>query len=502
MGQSDKDPIVSMKGITKDFSGVRVLDHVDFNIYRGRVMAFLGENGAGKSTLMKILTGVYTKTEGQVFFDGQEVSFQNTRESQSAGISIIHQELNLIRHLSIAENIFLGREPVNQARKINWKKLYADSQLLLDQLGMKESPKTQVAELSVGKQQMVEIAKALSFHSKVIIMDEPTGALTTTETETLFQVIRELRKEGTSVVYISHRLPEIFQICDDLTVLRDGTLIGERDITQMDEDTIIEMMVGRKLSEQYPRVVCPLGDEALKVEDLSNRFVKNISFSVRKGEILGVAGLMGSGRTELARTLYGVYKTDQGTIWLDGKTVRIGDPEEALALGIAYVSEDRKENGIVLGLSVLENTTLSSLRSFESRLGKLSRKKEKEATRGYVEDMSIKISGMDQLVRFLSGGNQQKVSLAKNLLTNPKILILDEPTRGVDVGAKKEIYGLINQFKQAGMSIVMISSEIPEILGISDRIMVMHEGRITGMLPIEEASQESIMSLAVGKGVN
>lgn len=502
MGQSDKNPIVSMKGITKDFSGVRVLDHVDFNIYRGRVMAFLGENGAGKSTLMKILTGVYTKTEGQVFFDGQEVSFQNTRVSQSAGISIIHQELNLIRHLSIAENIFLGREPVNQARKINWKKLYADSQFLLDQLGMKESPKTQVAELSVGKQQMVEIAKALSFHSKVIIMDEPTGALTTTETETLFQVIRELRKEGTSVVYISHRLPEIFQICDDLTVLRDGTLIGERDITQMDEDTIIEMMVGRKLSEQYPRVVCPLGDEALKVEDLSNRFVKNISFSVRKGEILGVAGLMGSGRTELARTLYGVYKTDQGTIWLDGKTVRIGDPEEALALGIAYVSEDRKENGIVLGLSVLENTTLSSLRSFESRLGKLSRKKEKEATRGYVEDMSIKISGMDQLVRFLSGGNQQKVSLAKNLLTNPKILILDEPTRGVDVGAKKEIYGLINQFKQAGMSIVMISSEIPEILGISDRIMVMHEGRITGMLPIEEASQESIMSLAVGKGVN
>lgn len=501
MGQSDKDPIVSMKGITKDFSGVRVLNHVDFNIYRGRVMAFLGENGAGKSTLMKILTGVYTKTEGQVFFDGQEVSFQNTRESQSAGISIIHQELNLIRHLSIAENIFLGREPVNQARKINWKKLYADSQLLLDQLGMKESPKTQVAKLSVGKQQMVEIAKALSFHSKVIIMDEPTGALTTTETETLFQVIRELRKEGTSVVYISHRLPEIFQICDDLTVLRDGTLIGERDITQMDEDTIIEMMVGRKLSEQYPRVVCPLGGEALKVEDLSNRFVKNISFSVKKGEILGVAGLMGSGRTELARTLYGVYKTDQGTIWLDGKTVRIGDPKEALALGIAYVSEDRKENGIVLGLSVLENTTLSSLRSFESRLGKLSRKKEKEATRGYVEDMSIKISGMDQLVRFLSGGNQQKVSLAKNLLTNPKILILDEPTRGVDVGAKKEIYGLINQFKQAGMSIVMISSEIPEILGISDRIMVMHEGRITGMLPIEEASQESIMSLAVGKGV-
>lgn len=501
MSQPSRKPIVSMKGITKEFSGVRILDQVDFNIYRGRVMAFLGENGAGKSTLMKILTGVYAKTQGQVFLDGQEVSFQNTGESQTAGISIIHQELNLIRHLSIAENIFLGREPVNQARKINWKKLYADSQLLLDQLGMKESPKTQVAELSVGKQQMVEIAKALSFHSKVIIMDEPTGALTMTETETLFRVIRELRKEGASVVYISHRLPEIFQICDDLTVLRDGKLIGERDITQVDEDTIIEMMVGRKLSEQYPRVVCPLGEEMLKAEGLSNRFVKDISFSVRKGEILGVAGLMGSGRTELARTLYGIYKADQGTIRLDGKTVRINDPKQALDLGVAYVSEDRKENGIVLGLSVLENTTLSSLQAFESRLGRLSRKKEKKAAGGYVEEMSIKISGMDQLVRFLSGGNQQKVSLAKNLLTNPKLLILDEPTRGVDVGAKKEIYGLINRFKQAGMSILMISSEIPEILGMSDRIMVMHEGRLTGMLSIEEASQEKIMSMAVGKGV-
>lgn len=501
MSQPGRKPIVSMKGIVKEFSGVRVLDQVDFNIYRGRVMAFLGENGAGKSTLMKILTGVYTKTAGQVFLNGQEVSFQNTRESQIAGISIIHQELNLIRHLSIAENIFLGREPVNQARKINWKKLYADSQLLLDQLGMKESPKTQVAELSVGKQQMVEIAKALSFHSKVIIMDEPTGALTMTESETLFRVIGELRKEGTSVVYISHRLPEIFQICDDLTVLRDGKLIGEREISQVNEDTIIEMMVGRKLSEQYPRIVCVPGEETLKAEGLSNRFVKDISFSVRKGEILGVAGLMGSGRTELARTLYGIYRADQGTIWLDKKAVQISNPKQALDLGIAYVSEDRKENGIVLGLSVLENTTLSSLRTFESKLGRLSRKKEKEAAGGYVKEMSIKISGMDQLVRFLSGGNQQKVSLAKNLLTNPKLLILDEPTRGVDVGAKKEIYGLINRFKQEGMSILMISSEIPEILGMSDRIMVMHEGRITGMLSIEEASQEKIMRMAVGKGV-
>lgn len=502
MSEQKKELIVSMKGITKEFSGVRVLDQVDFNLYQGRVMAFLGENGAGKSTLMKILTGVYTRTSGQVFLDGEEVTFHNTKEAQEHGIVIIHQELNLIRHLSIAENIYLGREPLNGIRKIKWRKLYEDSQQWLDRLGMKESPKTQVGDLSVGKQQMVEIAKALSFNARVIVMDEPTGALTLKETETLFQVIHELRRQGTSIVYISHRLGEIFQIADDVTVLRDGQLIGECSVDQLDEDKLIEMMVGRKLSEQYPRVKTVPGDSVLSVHGLTNRFVTDVSFEVKKGEILGVAGLMGAGRTELARSLYGVYQIDSGEVLLDGEPVRIKNPKEAIDHGIAYVSEDRKENGIVLGLSVRENTTLSSLKEFESKTGHLCRKKEKEATQSFIEGMSIKTSGMNQLVKFLSGGNQQKVSLAKNLLTNPKVLILDEPTRGVDVGAKKEIYDLINQFKEAGMSIVMISSEMPEILGMSDRVMVMHEGRVMGILPIETASQEKIMGLAIGKGAN
>ncbi len=502
MSEQKKEIIVSMKGITKEFSGVRVLDQVDFNLYKGKVMAFLGENGAGKSTLMKILTGVYTRTAGQVFLDGKEVVFHTTKDAQEHGIVIIHQELNLIRHLSIAENIYLGREPLNGVRKIKWKKLYADSQQWLDRLGMKESPKTQVCDLSVGKQQMVEIAKALSFNARVIVMDEPTGALTLKETETLFDVIRELRRQGTSIVYISHRLGEIFQIADDVTVLRDGHLIGERAIDQLDEDQLIEMMVGRKLSEQYPRVETTPGAAVLSVHGLTNSLVKDVSFEVRKGEILGVAGLMGAGRTELARTLYGVYPIDEGYVELDGTQIRVRNPKEAISQGIAYVSEDRKENGIVLGLSVRENTTLSSLREFVSKTGHLSGKREKEATQGFIDGMSIKTNGMNQLVKFLSGGNQQKVSLAKNLLTNPKVLILDEPTRGVDVGAKKEIYDLINQFKEAGMSIVMISSEMPEILGMSDRVMVMHEGRVTGILPIEEASQEKIMGLAIGKGAN
>lgn len=494
-------PIVAMKNITKEFSGVNVLRDVSFHVYEGRVMALIGENGAGKSTLMKILTGVYARTAGQVLLSGEEVEFQNIRESQERGIAIIHQELNLVEDISIGENIFLGREPVCAALKINWKKLYKEAEQWLGRLGLSENPRILVRDISVGKQQLVEIAKALSLDAKVIIMDEPTGALTVSETEKLFEVIRDLRAQGRSIVYISHRLNEIFEICDDVTVLRDGRFIDEKPVEELDEDGIIEMMVGRKLEEQYPRVPCKMGDTALEVRGLTNRFIQGASFSIKRGEIVGIAGLMGAGRTELARTIYGIYKADQGVIRVNGTSVKIHCPTDALKQGIAYVSEDRKANGIILGMSIRENISMASLKRFSGKMGNLYHRQEEETAREYIKGMSIKTPGSRQLLKYLSGGNQQKVSLAKNLNVEPKVLILDEPTRGVDVGAKKEIYELINRFKQKGMSILMISSEIPEILGMSDRVLVMHEGKITGELSMEEASQESIMGLAVGKGV-
>lgn len=491
--------VASMKSIVKEFSQVRVLDNVDFNIYRGKVMALVGENGAGKSTLMKILTGVYIKTSGQVYLDGERVEFKTTKESQDKGVAIIHQELNLVRDLSIGENIFLGREPIGKTGKINWKKLFDDAKIWTDKLGLLEDPRELVKNLSVGKQQLVEIAKALSLDARIIIMDEPTGALTLSETEKLFQVVEDLKKSGQSIVYISHRLNEIFQICDYVTVLRDGSLVGEKPIGELNEDKIIEMMVGRKLSEQYPRVQTELGDTVLQVKNLTNKFVNDISFELRRGEILGVAGLVGAGRTELARTIYGVYQADSGEIILDGKALTIKSPKDALDNGIAYVSEDRKENGIVLGMDLIENVTLASLAKYTNKFGTINKENERKSTDSYIKSMSIKAASKNQLLKFLSGGNQQKVALAKNLDTNPKILILDEPTRGVDVGAKKEIYELINEYKKDGMSILMISSEIPEILGISDRVMVIHEGKLSGIMDIADASQEKIMTYAVGK---
>ncbi len=492
------DSVIQMRGITKDFPGVRALKSVDFNIYKGKIMALVGENGAGKSTLMKILTGVYEKTSGDIFLDGKQVQIRNTREAQNMGIAIIHQELNLLSNLSIGENIFLGREPVNSLGKIQWNQLFQAAKKIMNRLGITEKPETLVGKLSIGKQQMVEIAKAISLNAQVIVMDEPTGALTDKETESLFRVIRELKAEGKSIVYISHRLKEIFEICDDVTVMRDGQFVAEYPINEVDEDRIIESMVGRKLTEQYPRVTCQTGKVLLEIKNLTNSYVKDISFSLRSGEIVGLAGLMGSGRTEMARTIYGVLETESGEIIVEGKPVRIKSPGQAIKNGISYVSEDRKGNGVVLGLNVKENISLSVLQKLSGIFGIINKKKEEAAALESIKGMSIKTSGVKQLVKNLSGGNQQKVSLSKCLMTNPRILILDEPTRGVDVGAKKEIYDIINQFKKAGMSILMISSEIPEILGMSDRIMVMHEGKLMGCLERENADQESIMRLAVG----
>ncbi|CAH2214222.1 ribose ABC transporter ATP-binding protein RbsA [Tepidibacter aestuarii] len=492
-----KKPILEMRGITKEFPGVKALDGVDLKLYTGEVMALLGENGAGKSTLMKILSGVYKKNDGEMYYEGQKIELRGPKDAQEKGIAIIHQELNLIPQLTIGENIFLGREPLNSFGKIDWTKLYKDAEVLLKKLRVDKSPKELLGNLSLGQQQMVEIAKALSLNARIIIMDEPTDALTDKETVSLFKVINELKNEDKAIVYISHRLKEIFEICDDITVLRDGKYIGEEKVSNLDEDKIIEMMVGRKLTEQFPKVHASTGETVLKVRNLSNQYVKDINFEVKKGEILGISGLMGAGRTELAKTLYGAISKDAGDIFINGKKVSINSPKEGLKEGIAYVCEDRKSEGLILGLSVKENMTISSLDKI-STLVRIDKTKEGSDVKDYINKMSIKTPSIDQIIKNLSGGNQQKVAIAKAIMTQPEVLILDEPTRGVDVGAKKEIYDLINILKKQGKAIIMISSEMPEILGMSDRILVLHEGKITGEFSMNDATQEKIMKSAVG----
>jgi len=490
--------LLRMEKISKHFPGVKALDQVDLNVYEGKVMALLGENGAGKSTLMKILSGVYQKTEGELFFKGKPLKIDGPKDAMMQGIAIIHQELNLLEELSIAENIFMGRFP-SKAGIIQWKKLYSEASALMARLNLNLDVKMPVKSLSIGQKQMVEIAKALSFETELIIMDEPTDALTDQETESLFAVIRALVASGKSIVYISHRLKEIFEICDDVTVLRDGQFIAEKPVSEIDENLLIELMVGRRLEEQYPYIDCKTNEKVFKVEALSNRFVRNIQFELFKGEILGVAGLMGAGRTELAKSIYGHLKCDEKRMLLNDEAIHVTSEKEGLKKGIAYVSEDRKKDGLVLGMSVCNNVTLSSLEKY-SRMGIIDKKAEKSEVESYQKSMSIKTPTIKQPVKLLSGGNQQKVSIAKSLSAKPKVLILDEPTRGVDVGAKKEIYELMNAFKKEGLGILMISSEIPELLGVCDRIMVMKQGEISGILTRSEATQEKIMRLAIGTG--
>ncbi|MGC9401141.1 ribose ABC transporter ATP-binding protein RbsA [Vibrio genomosp. F10 str. 9ZC157] len=493
--------ILQLNAMEKAFPGVKALDKASLNVYTGRVMALMGENGAGKSTLMKVLTGIYSLDAGDIYYQGQATTFKGPRDSQQAGISIIHQELNLIPELTIAENIFLGREFTSPLGRIQWQKMYQEADKLLARLNVKHSSSKLLGDLSLGEQQMVEIAKALSFESKVIIMDEPTDALTDTETESLFKVINELRDQGCGVVYISHRLKEIFEICDDITVLRDGKFIGECSVIDTDEDGLIEMMVGRKLEDQYPRVNVEHGDICLEVSGLTGSGVHDVSFTLQRGEILGVSGLMGAGRTELMKVIFGALPSERGVINLDNKTINPVSPQDALANGIAYISEDRKGDGLVLGLSVKENMSLSALDKL-SQNGQIQHKDEANAVEDFIRLFNIKTPTRDQIIGNLSGGNQQKVAIAKGLMTRPKVLILDEPTRGVDVGAKKEIYQLINKFKSEGMSIILVSSEMPEVLGMSDRIMVMHEGRISGEFDVKDADQEKLLACAVGKKIN
>ncbi|HIF9128861.1 TPA: ribose ABC transporter ATP-binding protein RbsA [Photobacterium damselae] len=494
-------PILALEGIEKSFPGVKALDNACLNVYPGRVMALMGENGAGKSTLMKVLTGIYSKDAGEVRYQGAPVHFHGPRHSQEAGISIIHQELNLIPELTIAENIFLGREKTNAFGGIKWAEMYREADALLKRLNVKHSSRQLLGELSLGEQQMVEIAKALSFKSQVIIMDEPTDALTDTETESLFNVINELRSEGCGIVYISHRLKEIFEICDDITVLRDGKFIGECRVADTDEDGLIEMMVGRRLDEQYPRIAVKHGTTCLEVKNLTGSGINDVSFTLDRGEILGISGLMGAGRTELMKVIYGALTRESGDVILDGKIINPISPQDGLANGIAYISEDRKGDGLILGLSVKENMSICALEQLSNGI-KIDQQQEVIAVEDFIRLFNIKTPTRDQIIGNLSGGNQQKVAIAKGLMTKPKVLILDEPTRGVDVGAKKEIYQLINQFKADGMSIILVSSEMPEVLGMSDRILVMHEGRISGEFTPEEANQEKLLACAVGKRID
>ncbi|MCY6485195.1 sugar ABC transporter ATP-binding protein [Clostridium aestuarii] len=492
-------PILQMEGIVKSFPGVKALDGVKLSAYGGEVLALLGENGAGKSTLMKILSGVYKKNSGKITIDGEEVELKSIKEAEELGVAIIHQELSVLPNLTVAENIFLGNEKVNKyTRKINKKLLKDRSQRFLEQIGCKVNPEILVKDISVGDQQMIEIAKALTKNSKIIIMDEPTTALTEVETKKLFEVIKKLKKKGIAIIYISHRMEEIFTICDKVTVLRDGKYVGEAITKDATEDDLIAMMVGRKLKEQFPYKKAKSKNTLLKVENLKYKNkVNGVSFEVKSGEILGVAGLMGSGRTETAKVIFGEYKKDNGEILIEGKKVKINSPKDAIQNGICYLSEDRKTEGLILGMSVGHNMTISNLKNYENALKKIDKNKEQNDIEKYINKLSVKTPSSKQLMKNLSGGNQQKAILAKWIMLSPKVLIIDEPTRGIDVGAKKEIYDILNQLKESGKAIIMISSDMAEVLGISDRIMVMHEGKVTGMIKHEEANQELIMKCAV-----
>lgn len=491
-----REVLLDIAGIDKSFPGVKALSQASLRVYAGQAMALIGENGAGKSTLMKVLTGIYSKDAGTIHYLGKPVTFRNPRESQQAGISIIHQELNLIGELSIAENIFLGRAPTKALGRIDWARLYRDADALLARLAFPHSSEKRVAELSVGEQQMVEIAKALAFDSRVIVMDEPTDALTDRETQTLFRIIAELKEEGRGIVYISHRLHELFAVCEDITVLRDGAFIAEVASADCDEARLIEMMVGRSLDEQYPYLDKAPGKVVLEVGGFCGQGLQDVSFTLHAGEIVGVFGLMGAGRTELAKMMYGALPAQAGSLVLEGRAIRNRHPGEALRNGIAYVSEDRKADGLVLGMSVRDNASLSSLGAL-SRFGHIDGKRERATVQRFIDDMRVKTPSLQQPVGLLSGGNQQKVSIAKGLMTRPKVLILDEPTRGVDVGAKKEIYQLINALKGEGMAILLISSDMPEILGMSDSILALKHGEISGVFQRGTVSQEALLAAAI-----
>ena len=490
-------PLLVMRGIDKSFPGIRALQGVDLELHAGEVLALVGENGAGKSTLIKVLAGAHVPDGGSIRIGGRQVAITHPIEAARAGVAVIYQEFNLVQSLSAADNIFLGRER-STAGFIPRREEHRRAAALFERVGVPVDPAAPCRDLTVAQQQAVEIAKALSKDARILVMDEPSATLTPQEVARLFAVIRELKRQGIGIVYISHRLDEVFEIADRVMVMRDGRCVGACPVGQVGRDDLIEMMVGRRLDEEFPKRRAPVGPARLVVKGLGGGRVRGVSFEVRRGEVLGLTGLVGAGRTETARLIFGADRAEAGTIELDGQPLAIRRPRDAIRAGICLLTEDRKTQGLVLGHSVRANFALPNLPRF-SRLGFVRQRRERQALSRYIESLGIKAQHPDQPAKYLSGGNQQKVVLAKWLERNCEIVIFDEPTRGVDVGAKYEIYLLINALAAAGKAILMISSELPEVLGMSDRILVMHEGRVTGEITdVGRATQEQVMRLAVG----
>jgi ABC-type sugar transport system ATPase subunit len=493
----EKENILEMRNISKRFGGVHALDNVNLTLRSGEVHALVGENGAGKSTLMKILIGLYQADSGEIILRGKSVNFKTVREGQAAGISMIFQEFNQVKVMSVMENIFLGREPKTKTGSVDFKKMYADSTALLKKLDVDLDPKTKIRDLTVAKHQLVEIVKAISLNAEIIIMDEPTSALARTEIEYLLNTVRTLRDQGKCIVFISHKMEEIYSVCESVTVLRDGKFIHAGRVDEVTEKDLIRMMVDREVNDLFPKQDCEIGEVLLSVKGLSvNGEFENVTFDLRKGEILGVAGLMGAGRTELVETIVGARKPSKGEIYFRGKKILNRIPGDAINRGIAMVPEDRKKNGVFLKLSIRDNVLMSSLKKCMGSLG-LKRKLERQCFDEYAKKLEIKYSSLSQACKNLSGGNQQKVAVSRVLNADPDIIILDEPTRGIDVKTKSEIHRLMSALAGTGKAVIMVSSELPEVLGMSDRILVLHEGMQTGILDRKEATADRIMELAV-----
>ncbi len=497
---SEENYILQMKNIVKTFPGVKALRGVDLNVRPGEIHALLGENGAGKSTLVKCLAGLHNPTSGEIFFDGETRENYNTSQALKMGIAMIHQELSPVLHRPIMENIWLGREPLNRFGLVDHQKMYEMSKAVLEEIDLKVDPRTLMADLTVAKMQMIEIAKAVSYDSKLIVMDEPTSALTDKEVNQLFTIMRKLKGQGKAIIYISHKLDEIFKITDRVTVYRDGQYIGSEDTDKITVEKMINMMVGRDVDEMFPKVECPIGEVKMEVKNLSHsRFFQDVSFTVRRGEILGFAGLVGSGRTEVIETIFGIHKKSGGTIFIDGEEADITSPRDAIARKMALLTEDRRHSGIFPMLPVRLNMIIANVPKFLNKFGFIKEKELKDTCNDYVKRVQVKTPSLMQKVENLSGGNQQKVLVARWLMTNPEILFLDEPTRGIDVGTKAEIHKLVTKLAGEGKSIVMVSSELPEVMGMSDRIVVMHEGRVTGIVENrKDLTQEELMSYATG----
>ncbi|MGF6258942.1 sugar ABC transporter ATP-binding protein [Ensifer sp. LBL] len=489
--------LLSAEGIRKEFPGVVALDDVEFKLKRGTVHALMGENGAGKSTLMKILAGIYTPDKGDVKLKGTEIRLKSPLDALENGIAMIHQELNLMPFMTVAENIWIRREPKNRFGFVDHREMNRITARLFDRLKIKIDPEIEVRHLSVANRQMVEIAKAVSYESDVLIMDEPTSALTEREVAHLFEIIRDLREQGIGIVYITHKMNELFEIADEFSVFRDGKFIGTHASSDVTRDDIIRMMVGREITQMFPKEEVPIGDVVLSVKNLAlDSVFRDVSFDVRAGEILGIAGLVGSGRSNVAETLFGVTPASSGTISIDGKTLSIDSPNTAIRNRMAFLTEDRKDTGCLLILDILENMQIAVLQDRFVKGGFVTEKQITAACEEMSRKLRVKTPNLQERIENLSGGNQQKVLIGRWLLTNPRILILDEPTRGIDVGAKAEIHRLVTELARNGVAVIMISSEMPEVLGMSDRIMVMHEGRVTGFLDRAEATQIKVMELA------